>query len=170
MRRSMELSSKELGTLADEIAHDARRYRARIAFAEQLASLKSLLGDEEAIRARVADLKRQADELAAIVAAADTAQARLENLQAEFATKEAAMMKRARADAEQIVREAWSAAESVELNAKRKSEEAARLAEEEMRRRREDIASLDKTLEERERRLASINAQIEKLRAKINDE
>jgi hypothetical protein len=100
----------------------------------------------------------------------DAAQVRLDNLETEHAAREAAMMKRARADAERIVRDAWSEAETIELNAKRKNEEAARLADEEAQGRRNDIAALDKTIAERELRLAKINAQIEKLRAKISSE
>jgi hypothetical protein len=165
-----ELTAKDVSAIADEIVHDTRRYRARIAFAEKLVSLKNLLGEEDAIRARVADLQRQADDLAATVSAADAAQVRLDNLQNEHATREAAMMKRARGDAERIVRDAWSEAETIELNAKRKNEEAARVADEEAQGRRNDIAALDKAIAEREKRLASITAQIDKLRSKINDD
>jgi hypothetical protein len=156
-----ELTAKEVSAIADEIVYDARRYRARIAFAEKLASLKNLLGEEDAIRARVADLQRQADDLAATVSAGDAAQVRLDNLQTEHATREAAMMKRARADAERIVRDAWSEAETIELDAKRKNEESARVADEEAQARRNDIAALDKTIAERELRLAKINANRE---------
>jgi hypothetical protein len=163
-------SAKEVGAIADEIAHEALRTRARLAFAERLSGLKGLMGEEESIRARVADLQRQADELAVTVAAADDAQTRLDNLETEFATREAALMKRARTDAEEIIRMAWAEAEAAGLDAKRKANEAATLAAEEARRRQADIANLDKTITDRERRLASIEAQIARLRAKITSD
>jgi hypothetical protein len=163
------LTAKEVGAIADEIAHEALRTRARLAFAERLSGLKSLMGEEEAIRIRVADLQRQADDLAAIVAAAGTAQARLNNLESEFATREAALIRRARADAEEIVRKAWAEAEAAGLDAKRRANEAATLAAEEARRRQVEIADLDRAVAEREKRLASITNQIERLRAKIAD-
>jgi hypothetical protein len=165
----MELSSKEIGGIAAEIAREARQHRARFMFAERLAGLGSLFAEEESIRARVADLQRQAEDLAATVSAGDAAEARLDNLQAEFATREAALMKRARADAERIVQDAWASAEAIELAAKTKADEGARLAQAEAQKRQSDITVLDKAIADRELRLAKINAQIEKLRAKINE-
>ena len=166
----MELSSKEIGAIAAEIAHEARQHRARFMFAERLAGLGSVLAEEESIRARVADLKREAESIAVTVAAGDAAQARLDNLQSEVAAKEATMMKAARATAEQVVRDAWDQAEKIELDAKRRADEAARFAEEDLRRRQNDAVALDRSIAEREKRLASITAQIDKLRSKINDD
>jgi hypothetical protein len=166
----MELSSKEIGAIAAEIAREARQHRARFRFAERLAELGSVLAEEETIRARVADLQRHVDDLAATVSAGDAAQARLDNLQNEHAVREAAMMKAARATAEQVVRDAWDQAEKIELDAKRRADEAARFAEEDLGRRRNDAASLDRSIAEREKRLASITAQIDKLRSKISDD
>jgi cell division septum initiation protein DivIVA len=163
------MTAEEVGAIADEIAHDTRRYRARFAFAERLGALKSLLSEEESIRGRVADLHRQADDLGTTVAAADDAKRRLENLEIAFAEKEAALFKQARASAEEIVREAWAKAETIALDAKQKSDEAVRVADEDLRRRQSDIAALDRSIAEREARLLNINGQIEKLRAKIND-
>jgi hypothetical protein len=164
------LTAKEVGAIADEIAHEALRTRARLAFAERLSGLKNLMGEEESIRARVADLQRQADELAATVSAADAAQTRLDNLEREFATREAALMKRARTDAEEVVRKAWAEAESIALDAKRKVAAASQIADEEARRRQAALEDLDRTIAEREKRLASITNQIERLRAKISND
>jgi hypothetical protein len=166
----VELTAKELHAIAAEIAHEARQHRARFRFAERLAELGSVLAEEESMRARVADLKREAESIAVTVAAGDAAQTRLDNLQSEVAANEATMMKAARTTAEQVVRDAWDQAEKIELDAKRRADEAARFAEEDLGRRRNDAAALDRSIAERELRLAKINSQIEKLRAKINDE
>jgi DNA repair exonuclease SbcCD ATPase subunit len=166
------LTAADFKAIADEIAHDvaeARRWRARIALADKLSNLSDLQAREDALTASIATLEARAAEITAIVATADAAQARLDAIETEFADKEAVLMKRARADAEEIVRRAWSEAETVALDVKKKNAEAVRVADEDLRHRQSDIAGLDRSITEREQRLASINAQIEKLRAKINN-
>jgi hypothetical protein len=166
-----DLTAAELKAIADEIAHDvaeARRWRARIALASKLSELSDLRARQDALTASIVTLEARAAEIAATVATADAAQARLDTIETEFAEKETVLMKRARADAEEIVRRAWAEAETVALAAKQKSDEAVRVADEDLRRRQSDIAGLDRSIAERAQRLAGISAQIEKLRAKIN--
>jgi cell division septum initiation protein DivIVA len=165
-----DVSSKEIGAVIDDLVHEARRYRARFALVDKLASVKRLLAEEELVRAGIADLKLEAERIADITAAGDDIQRRLDNLDAEFANKEALLLKRATGEAEEIVSRAWREAEAVGLNARQKVEQAARLGEEQIRRSQGDLAMLDQTIAERERRLREINAQIEKLRAKIADD
>jgi DNA repair exonuclease SbcCD ATPase subunit len=164
------LTAGELTAIAREIAVEANKARTRAHFATRLGEMADLLQDEEGLRARVASLKAEADRIATLTAAGDEVRRRLDNLETEFAEKEAALLKRANVSAEDVVRKAWAEAETIGLEAKRKADEAARRADEETRKRRADIAALDQALGEREKRLASINAQIERLRAKIADD
>jgi hypothetical protein len=170
-RREAEppLSAGELGAIAREIAAEANKARVRIHFVERLGAVADLLGEEEVILARVGALRQAADELAVTVAAADSAERRLAGLEDELAERESSLLKQAGQRAEAIEREAWAKAETIALDAKRKAAAATQIADEEARRRQADIADLDKTITDRERRLASIETQIARLRAKINE-
>jgi hypothetical protein len=168
-----EWTAAELKAIADEIGHDAkeaRRWRARTMLAEKLETLSGLLDQENAIMARIGELQQRAEEITATNAAGDQAQRRLDGLAAEVARKEEVLLKRAQANADEIVQAGWAKAETIELETKRKNEEATRTSDEDLRRRQNEIAGLDRSIAERERRLANINTQIERLRAKIVDD
>jgi cell division septum initiation protein DivIVA len=161
------LTATDLGAIADEVAHEAMRNRARFALAERLNSLKNLLTQEEVIKARVADLHRQAAKLA-------ERHEEVAGLDAEISRRRAAaeaeadiIRRRGHGDAEVIITNAKAAGEIIVDKAKDDAEQAAARAAEELRRRSDDIAALDTAVAEKQAELDRINRAIVDLRRKI---
>jgi cell division septum initiation protein DivIVA len=161
------LTATDLGAVADEVAREAMRNRARFALAERLNSLKNLLTQEEAIKARVADLQHQAATLA-------ERHEEVAGLDAEIARRKAAaqadgeaILRQARADGESIVNNARATGEIIVNKAKEDAEQVAVRAAEELRRRSDDIAALDTAVAEKQAELDRINRAIVDLRRKI---
>jgi DNA repair exonuclease SbcCD ATPase subunit len=167
MAKEKPLTATDIGDLADEIAHEAHRFRARLALADRLVALKALLSQEATIRGRVEDLQRQAAALA-------DREEELANLDTELARRKKAaeaeaesILRRARADGDSVVANARATGEIIVAKAKEAAEQMTAQAAAAVQRRENDLAILDTAIAQRQADLDRINQHISELRRKI---
>jgi chromosome segregation ATPase len=149
-------------------------FRGLLALAEKTEQLGQLFGTEQEHQARLADLKRQADAVRAVVAAADAAQRRLDDINAELAQHQANMaqerartIEAAHAEAKNIHAAGRTTAEEMLAEARGTAATEAERHAAEIATRQTTIAGLDAKIATRRAELDGIKHGIAELRAKI---